>query len=58
MRPDVVSVPDVLGPLGLNVIDMEPPSGHGIVNVGDMPFEETIIEELTVAWVTAAVTMC
>ena len=58
MREDDVSVPDCRAPVVLvNVIDMDPPSRHGKVNVRARPSGETVITLFIAAWLTAAATM-
>src|SRR4051812_41533669 len=56
MRPDDVNVADVLEPAGPKVIEIDPPSAHGVVKVCDVPFGETIVAVFMAAWFTAAAT--
>jgi hypothetical protein len=58
MREDDVNVPDSASPgVLVNVIDIDPPSAHGKVKVGDRAFGETVIAVLIAAWLTVAATM-
>jgi hypothetical protein len=56
-REEDVNVADVTAPVLVNVIDIDPPSAHGIVVVRDGPSGETVIAVFIAAWFTAAPTM-
>jgi hypothetical protein len=55
-REDVVNVPACPAPnVPVNVVDIDPPPGHGLVIVCDSPSGEKVIAAFIVAWFTAPI---